>query len=117
MAYLRLELIIFVLTVNVVYAYVPPKFYLDAICGETLTISGLPSIRLDLTQDSKYRNNMDCTVTVSNAPASTSTTNHNRIMIVVRKLNIKGSVYYGCDPGYDQLYIYDGPSTSSYKVP
>ncbi|XP_061189564.1 uncharacterized protein LOC133197504 [Saccostrea echinata] len=114
MAHLRLELITFFLVVNVVFA-VPPKYYMDSICGETLTISGLPSIRLELTRYSRYKNNMDCTLTVKNTPSSTTTTK-NRIMIVFRKLDIKDSKFYGCDPDGDQLYIYDGPSTSSFKV-
>ncbi|XP_061189565.1 enteropeptidase-like [Saccostrea echinata] len=114
MAHLRLELITLYSVVCVVFA-VPPKYYMDIRCGDTLTISGLPSIRLDLTRYSKYKNNMDCTLTVKAAPTSrTNTTTNKRLMLVFRKLDIKGSNLFGCS---DQLYIYDGPSTSSSKVP
>lgn len=88
---------------------------MDQRCSKTLTIgSSTPSIRLDLTRYSKYKNIMDCRLTVR--ASNISATSRTRLMLVFRKIDIKGYDFIACDESDDVLYIHDGSLTSDPPV-
>lgn len=88
---------------------------MDQRCGKTLTIgSSTPSIRLDLTRYSKYDNRMNCRLTVR--ASNISATSRTRLMLVFRKIDIKGYDFIACDESDDVLYIHDGSLTSDPPV-
>ncbi|XP_052714733.1 uncharacterized protein LOC128188013 [Crassostrea angulata] len=115
MAYLGLAIYVICLVVISEIFAIPPKYYMDQRCGKTLTIgSSTPSIRLDLTRYSKYDNRMNCRLTVR--ASNISATSRTRLMLVFRKIDIKGYDFIACDESDDVLYIHDGSLTSDPPV-
>lgn len=115
MAYKGLEIyVIFLVVISGIFA-IPPKYYMNTKCGQTLTIdSSTPSIRLDLTRSSKYQNDWQCNLTVR--ASDMSNMSRTRLMLVFREIDIKGFDYLTCDETGDVLYVHDGSSTSDPPV-
>ncbi|KAJ8302565.1 hypothetical protein KUTeg_018961 [Tegillarca granosa] len=80
--------------------------YMDQRCGQTLEFTN--SIRLKLTQFSKYNNNMNCFLKIK-APEN------RKIMIVFNKVDIENGFFGLCNDDY--LQIANGPSINDGTIP